>query len=70
MLGRILIPQEFEDIAILIANIDWIVGACFASIWVVGNSVLLFLFDYMYESWKAWTNLPRFVVPAVEISLW
>ena len=44
--------SEVEELADLIANIDWIMGAAFAGLWILSNGAVLLLFDHMYEGWK------------------
>ena len=46
-------PEQVEELADLISNIDWIIGAAFAGLWIVSNGAVLLLFDYMYADWKA-----------------
>lgn len=45
--------EELDELAALIATIDHIAGACFASIWLISNATVLTLFNQMYEKWKA-----------------
>ena len=44
--------SEVEELADLISNIDWIIGAAFAGLWIISNGAVLLLFDYMYADWK------------------